>query len=110
MENVDRMLLTKLSKAFDCLSHELLIAKLHAYGFSFAALRLMHSYLRSRTHRSKIRSNYSFWEEMLFRVPEGSIACPLLFNIFLCNILFLMSETEFINYADEMHHIVHAQI
>ena len=39
------LLLTDLSKAFDCLSHELLLAKLHAYGFSFAALRLIHSYL-----------------------------------------------------------------
>ena len=41
-------LLTDLSKAFDCLSHELLLAKLHAYGFSIAALRLIHSYLTNR--------------------------------------------------------------
>ena len=38
-------LLTDLSKAFDCLSHELLIAKLHAYGFSLKALRLVNSFL-----------------------------------------------------------------
>ena len=41
-------LLTDLSKAFDCLLHDLLLAKLHAYGFSFSALKLIHSYLKSR--------------------------------------------------------------
>ena len=41
-------LLTDLSKAFDCLLHDLLLAKLHSYGFSFSALKLIHSYLKSR--------------------------------------------------------------
>ena len=40
--------LTTLSKAFDCLSHELLLAKLNAYGFSISALRLIYSYLANR--------------------------------------------------------------
>ena len=52
-------LLTDLSKAFDCLPHELLIAKLHAYGFSLAALRLVHSYLSNRKQRTKINESYS---------------------------------------------------
>ena len=51
-------LLTDLSKAFDCLSHELLLAKLHAYGFSIAALRLIHSYLTNRRRRTKINMLY----------------------------------------------------
>ena len=37
-------LLTDLSKALECLPHDLIIAKLHAYGFDNALLRLMHSY------------------------------------------------------------------
>ena len=41
-------LLTDLSKAFDCLSHDLLLAKLHAYGFSLLALKLIHSYLKNK--------------------------------------------------------------
>ena len=49
-------LLTDLSKAFACLSHKLLIAKLHAYGFSLNALRLGHSYLRNRKQRTKINT------------------------------------------------------
>ena len=46
-------LLTDLSKAFDCLSHELLLAKFHAYGFSIAALRLIHSYLGNKSREQR---------------------------------------------------------
>ena len=49
-------LLTDLSKAFDCLSYDLLIVKLHAHGFSLNALRLVHSYLTNREQRTKINS------------------------------------------------------
>ena len=66
-------LLTDLSKAFDSLSHDLLIAKLNAYGFSLPALKLVHSYLSNRKQRTKINSAYSSWEEILFGVPQGSI-------------------------------------
>ena len=41
-------LLTGLSKAFDCLNHELKIAKLNAYGFSLPALKLVNDYLSNR--------------------------------------------------------------
>ena len=51
------LLLTDLSKAFDCLFHELLLAKLHAYGFSFAALKLIHRYLTNRKQRAKVNSS-----------------------------------------------------
>ena len=52
-------LLTDLSKAFDCLNHELLIAKLNAYGLSLPALRLIHDYLSNRKQRTKINRSYS---------------------------------------------------
>ena len=53
--------LTDLSKAFDCLNHELLTAKLNAYGFTLPALRLIHDYLSNRKQRTKIDDNYSSW-------------------------------------------------
>ena len=95
-----RLLLTDLSKVFDGLSHELLLAKLHAYGFSFAALRLIHSYLTNRKQRTKVNSSYSSWEEILFGVPQGSILGPLLFNVFLCDMFFVMNDFDFASYAD----------
>ena len=63
--------LTDLSKAFDCLSHNLLIAKLNAYGFSMSGLRFVDSYHKNRMQRAKINSEYSSWEEIMLGVPQG---------------------------------------
>ena len=62
-----KALLTDLSKAFDCLLHELVLAKLNAYGFSLSALKLICSYLLNRQQRSKINASYNSWEEILFK-------------------------------------------
>ena len=64
--------LMDLTKAFDTIDHDLLIAKLHAYGFSKNALRLMKSYLSDRWQRVKINNSYSSWSALLVGVSQGS--------------------------------------
>ena len=94
-------MLTYLSKAFDCLPHDLLLAKLHAYGIDTKSLNLLSSYLSNRKQRVRVGNFYSSWHDILTGVPQGSIFGPLLFNIFLCDLFLFLTETEIASYADD---------
>ena len=89
--------LTHLSKAFEGFW---LIAKLNAYDFSLTALKLVHNYLSNRKQRTKINSTHSSLLEVLFGVSQRSILGPLLFNIFLIDLFFIIEDTDIASYAD----------
>ena len=93
-------LLIDLSKAFDCLDHDL-IAKLNAYGFSLPTLRLIHDYLSNRKQRTRVNDSYSTWMEIVFGVPQGSILGLLLFSFFLADLFFIVNSTDIANYTDD---------
>ena len=75
---------------------------IHSYGFNLNALRLIiHSYLSNRIQRTKINESYSLWEEILFGVPQGSILGPLLFNVLMCDLFFIVNEIDFASNVDD---------
>ena len=89
-----------LCKAYDCLSHDLLIAKLEAYGLDIGSLNVLLDYLSLRKHRTKVGSSYSKWSEICRGIPQGSIL-GLLFNIFINDIFFFVEKSEICNFADD---------
>ena len=90
-----------LSKAFDCLPHGLLIAKLRAYGLSEEAVELLESYLSDRSQQVRLGTFTSTWEKLFKGVPQRSILGPLLFNVFLNGIFNFVLRSTICNYADD---------
>ena len=90
-----------LSKAFDCIPHDLLIAKLSAYGVDKIALKYIYSYLKKRQHCVRINNIYSSFEEIISGVPQGSIVGPILFNAFLNDFFYDIENASVHNFADD---------
>ena len=90
-----------LSKAFDTIDHELLVAKLHTYGFNKKSLELILDYFSNRWQRTKTCDSFSSWAELLQGVPQGSILGLLLFNIYINDLFYLTELTGACNFADD---------
>ena len=94
-------LLTHLSKSFDCLHHDVLIAKLEAYGFGHSSLILIYNYPPGRKQRTKVNNVHSEWNELETGVQQGSILGPLIFNTYINDIFYFVYEDTVANFADD---------
>ena len=90
-----------LSKAYDCLPHDLIIAKFEAYGFDNISLKMYHSYFSNGKQRVKIGSAISEWIDILTGIPQRSILGPLISNIFINDLIMFIEKTGICKLADD---------
>ena len=92
---------TNLSKALDCIDHNLIITKLSWYGVTSKSLKLIFSYLSNRIKGVRINNSYSRKSDIQYCVPQGSVLGPLLFNIDLIYLCLQCENDSITSYADD---------
>ncbi len=97
---VEALIHMDLSKAFDCLRHDLMASKLTVYSMSDSAIKLLVNYLRHHKQRVKICFEVSDWMTLLKDV-RGFIIGHCLFNLFLNDFMYILKHSILVNYADD---------
>ena len=93
--------LTDLSKALDCITHDLLIAKLSAYGLNNNSFCYIYSYLKDRKQCVHINNQQSEFNTIISGVPQGSILGPIFNNIFFNDFSFFIPKASVHNFEDD---------
>ena len=101
-KNFAVLVLIDLSKAFDSVVHNLLLAKLHRYGMRESALSLLRSYLANRKQRVQVMKCFSEYVDVDMGVPQGSVLGPLLYIIFANDLVNLIRDAHMTTYADDI--------
>lgn len=90
-----------LSKAFDTISHDILISKLEYYGIRGKCLNLLESYLQNRHQYVCVNGTKSCLKPVSLGVPQGSILGPLLFLIYINDLPSVVNYSDCLLYADD---------
>ena len=88
-------------KAFDCIPHDLLIAKPHSYGSTIEAVTFLYCYLKRKQQVVKINDAESIFKILLSAVPQGSVVGPILLNIFVNDLLPFINKAKLTNCGDD---------
>ena len=94
-------ILMDLSKAFDCVPHDILLAKLAAYGIDDNLILYIHSYLLNRKQCVCVNNILSEFNRVLSGVPQGSIVGPIHFNCFFNDFYYFIKNTNVHNFAND---------